>query len=153
MISDELKAIFESDEDGLLQTPAKPKKLTGTDRLERSFLEIVEFYEEHSRLPSSETREISERKLGARLDGILVNEEKLTALKHLDAHGLLDPLEAPASIDEILAEDDLGLLEDPSGILDTSTLPQPNSLTPADDIAKRVRARDFEVFEPLFKQK
>lgn len=146
-------SIFDSDDDGLLETPEKPVKLTSTDRLERSFLEIVEFYREHERVPRSDIREIAERKLGARLDGILANDEKIAALQHLDEFGLLAEPEAPASLDDLLDSDDLGLLEDESGLLDTSGLPERKAPTTADEVAKRVRAVDFDQFEPLFQQK
>lgn len=120
----DFQSIFDSDEDGLLDTPEKAPKLTNSDRLERSFLELVEFYREHERPPRSDTREIAERKLGARLDGILASEEKIAALKHLDEFGLFEAPEAPASIDDLIDGDDLGLLDDGTGILDTSDLPQ-----------------------------
>lgn len=153
MSDTDFQSIFDSDEDGLLDTPEKAPKLTSSDRLERSFLEIVEFYREHERPPRSDTREIAERKLGARLDGILSNEDKIAALKHLDAFGLLAEPEAPASLDDLLEGDDLGLLEDDSGLLDTSDLPQRKSPGASADPAQRVRAEDFEQFEPLFQQK
>lgn len=149
----DFQSIFDSDEDGLLDTPDKPPKLTSTNRLERSFLEIVEFYREHDRAPRSDTREIAERKLGARLDGILANDEKIAALAHLDEFGLLVEPEAPASLDELLDGDDLGLLDDGTGILDTSELPQRKSPDVSMDTAQRVRAEDFEAFAPLFDQK
>ncbi len=149
----DFQSIFDSDEDGLLDTPEKAPKLTSSDRLERSFLEIVEFYREHNRAPRSDTREIAERKLGARLDGILANNEKIAALAHLDEFGLLAQPEAPASLDALLDGDDLGLLEDGTGILDTSDLPQRKSPDVSMDAAQRVRADDFEAFEPLFEQK
>src|SRR5690606_17546474 len=153
MISDELKAIFEADDDGLLDTPEKPAKLTATDRLERSFVEIVEFVRNHNREPRSDTREIAERKLGARLDGIRINEEKIQALKHLDEFGLLAEPDPPASLDELLEEDDLGLLGDDNGLFDTSALPARKSPIDPDFVAKRVKAKDFEQFEPLFRRK
>lgn len=149
----DFQSIFDSDEDGLLDTPEKAPKLSSSDRLERSFLEIVEFYREHDRAPRSDTREIAERKLGARLDGILANERKIAALKHLDEFGLLEEPEAPASLDDLLDDDDLGLLDDGTGILDTSDLPQRKSPDTTVDAAQRVRAEDFEQFEPLFQQK
>lgn len=124
MISDDLQSIFDSDDSGLLDTPEKTAKLTTSDRLERSFLEIISFYREHDRIPRSDTREIAERKLGARLDGILANDEKIAALAHLDEFGLLVVPEPPQSIDELLESDDLDLLDDTSGLLDTSDLPR-----------------------------
>jgi hypothetical protein len=153
MSDTDFQSIFDSDEDGLLDTPEKAPKLTSSDRLERSFLEVVEFYREHERPPRSDTREIAERKLGARLDGIMANEDKVSALKHLDEFGLLAEPEVPASLDDLLEGDDLGLLDDDSGLLDTSDLPQRKSPEASVDAAQRVRAEDFEQFEPLFQQK
>lgn len=153
MSGTDFQSIFDSDEDGLLDTPEKAPKLTSSDRLERSFVEIVEFYREHDQAPRSDTRAIAERKLGARLDGILANEDKISALKHLDEFGLLVEPEAPASLDDLLDGDDLGLLDDDTGILDTSDLPQRKSPEVAADAAQRIRAEDFEHFEPFFQQK
>lgn len=148
-----LDALFESDVDGLLDAPEKPKKVTTSDRLERAFLEIVEYRREHGRNPSSTTREIAERKLGARLDGILANQEKIDALKHLDEFELLTEPEAPASLDELLDGDDLDLLGDETGILDVSSLPARKSPVDDFDTATRKKAPDFESFEHLFKTK
>lgn len=119
----DFQVLIDSDVDGLLDAPAKPKKVTSADRLERAFLEVLEFRRTHGRVPSSTTREIAERKLGARLDGILANEDKIAALKPLDEFGLLETPEAPASIDELMEADDFDLLGDESGLLDVSDLP------------------------------
>ncbi len=141
-------------DDELLTAPEKPKKLTSSDRLERAFLEIVEFRRTEGRLPSSQTRDIAERKLGARLDGFLANEAKAESVKHLDEFDLLEPPEAPTSIDDLLEGDDLDeLLGDDSGILDVSDLPVIKRPAAADSIAQRVKAKEFEQFEPLFKAK
>lgn len=148
-----LDALLDSDVDGLLDTPEKAVKITATDRLERSFLEVVDFRRVHGRIPDSTTREISERKLGARLDGILANDEKIAALKHLDEFGLLETPEAPASIDDLLGEDDLDLLGDDSGLLDVSDLPARKAPDEADSVAKRKKCLDFDRFEHLFKTK
>ena len=145
--------LIDSDVDGLLDLPEKPKKVTSSDRLERAFLEVVEFRRAHDRLPSSTTRQIAERKLGARLDGILAGEEKIAALKHLDEFGLLEIPEAPASINDLLDSDEFDLLGDDSGLLDVSDLPQRKAPEPPDSVAKRKKAEGFEAFEPLFKAK
>lgn len=42
-------------DDELLIAPEKPKKLTSSDRLERAFLEIVEFRRTQGRLPRPDT--------------------------------------------------------------------------------------------------
>lgn len=141
-------------DDELLAAPEKPQKLTSSDRLERAFLEIIEFRRAEGRLPSSQTREIAERKLGARLDGFLANDAKAQAVKHLDEFGLLEAPQAPASLDELLESEDLDeLLGDEAGILDVSGLPVIKRPESADSIAQRVKAKEFDQFEPLFKAK
>lgn len=141
-------------DDELLTAPEKPKKLTSSDRLERAFLEIVEFRRNEGRLPSSQTREIAERKLGARLDGFLANDAKAEVLKHLDEFGLLEAPAAPTSIDDLLESDDLDeLLGDELGILDVSDLPVVKRPDSAESVAQRVKAKEFAQFEPLFKAK
>lgn len=148
-----IEALLDADVDGLLDAPEKPKKVTANDRLERAFLEIVEFRRSHGRIPDSQTRDIAERKLGARLDGILANEEKIAALKHLDEFGLLEIPEAPTSLDDLLDGDAFDLLGDESGLLDVSDLPVRQSPTEVDSVAKRKRCDDFDQFEHLFKAK
>lgn len=145
--------LIDSDVDGLLDIAEKPKKVTSSDRLERAFLEIVEFRRTHDRIPSSTTREIAERKLGARLDGILAAEEKIALLKHLDEFGLLEPAKTPASIDDLLGSDDLDLLGDELGLLDTSDLPMRARRVAPDEVATRVKSEDFAQYEHLFVQK
>ena len=148
-----IEAILDSDLDGLLDMPEKPAKVTSADRLERAFLEVVEFRRAHGRVPSSTTRMIAERKLGARLDGILASDKKIEALKELDDFGLLETPEAPASIDDLLEGDDFDLLGDESGLMDVSELPIRRQVYDGGDIARREKAQDFEQFEPLFRQK
>lgn len=149
-----IDAILDSDVDGLLDTPEKAKKVTSADRLERAFLEIVEFRRAQGRIPDSQTRTIAERKLGARLDGILANDQKIAALKPLDDEfGLLEVPEPPASLDDLLEGDDLDLLGDESGLLDVSDLPTRKPPSEVDSVAKRKKAQDFDKFEHLFKAK
>lgn len=150
---DAFQKLLDSDVDGLLDMPEKPRKVTSSDRLERAFLEIVEFRRTHGRLPSPTTREISERKLGARLDGILADDNKIQALTHLDELGLLDVPEAPGSIDELLEHDPLDLLGDDTGILDVSSLPVRKQRFETEEVARRGPAEDFAEFAPMFQQK
>lgn len=152
VIPTSIDAILDSDVDGLLDAPEQATKITSDDRLKRGFLEICEFRRANDRIPSSTTREIAERKLGARLDGILANDEKIAALTPLDEFGLLETPEAPASLDDLLGGDDLDLLGDDSGLLDVSDLPVRRQ-TYDSNAARREKAQDFEQFEPLFKQK
>jgi hypothetical protein len=149
----DIQWLIDADIDGLLDVPEKPKKTTSVDRLERAFLEIVEFRQTHDRPPSSTTREIAERTLGARLDGILADEEKIAALKHLDEFGLLEIPEAPTSLDELLEGDDFDLLGDEGGLLDVSDLPVRQQVHDNDAAAQRTKCEDFDQFEPLFVQR
>jgi len=143
----------------LLKEPEKPKRLTATDRLERAFLEIVEFRQREGRLPSATTHEVSERKLGARLDGIRANQEKIEALRHLDIEfSLLTPQPLESIDDALVDEEFLELLDatepdsDATDIFDTSWLPTKNSRASAeDDVERRTKCEDFATFAPMFK--
>lgn len=145
--------LIDADVDGLLDAPVKAAKVTSADRLTRAFLEIVEFRRTNGRVPSSTTREIAERKLGARLDGILASEEKIAALKDLDEFGLLEVPEAPVSMDDLLEGDEFDLLGDESGLLDVSGLPVARAVGLPESVAKRKKAEDFAAFEQIFKAK
>lgn len=148
-----LDAALASDEDGLLEEPTKEHRLTTEDRLDRAFLEIAEFYRTHGRRPSSQTRNIAERRLGARLDGFLADQVRADAVADLDDFGLLTPESPPKSIDELLAHDDLDLLGGDDDIFDLTPLPS-RIVTDKDvEVAKRKQARDFSQFENLFKVK
>ncbi|MEU8073149.1 GIY-YIG nuclease family protein [Micromonospora sp. NPDC049151] len=148
-----IEAIFDSDFDGLLNASEKPTKTSSADRLERAFLEVVAFRRTHGRVPSSTTRDVAERKLGARLDGILASDYKIATLKPLDEFGLLETPDAPTSLDDLLEGGDLDLLGDEFGLLDVSDLPIRRQVHDSGDAARREKAEDFEQFEPLFKQK
>lgn len=148
-----LDAALASDEDGLLEEPTKEHRLTTEDRLDRAFLEIAEFYRTHGRRPSSQTRNIAERRLGARLDGFIADQVRADAVADLDDFGLLTPESPPKNIDELLAHDDLDLLGGDDDIFDLTPLPS-RIVTDKDvEVAKRKQARDFSQFENLFKVK
>lgn len=149
----DLESLLDSDVDGLLDAPEKPPKVSSADRLQRAFLEVVEFRRSHGRIPSSSTRDVAERKLGARLDGILANDDKITALMPFDEFGLLDVLEAPASIEDVLQGDEFDLLGDESGLLDVSDLPVRKAPEAPASVEKRKKSTDFDQFEHLFTAK
>lgn len=147
-MSDRLQRIFDNDEHDLLKINHKSKPLSPEDKLEQSFLEIVDFYAETGRIPSADTTEMSERKLGKRLRAIMLDDDKVDALKHLDEHHLLTPAPAPESIDELLDSDEFGLLDDPTGILTIRNIPK--DVKRPDQIARVRKAKDFKQYEPLF---
>lgn len=146
---DELDSL---DVDGILNQPEKPKRITSTDRLETAFIEIVEFYREHGRKPSSDTLEISERKLGARLDGFLIDDVRAEAVRHLDEFGLLQSADVAASLEEFLESGDLDFLDDSeaSAIYDLSGLPVLEKSRESFETKRRTKARDFQNFEHIF---
>lgn len=148
-----LANLFAADTDGLLDTPTKPTPVTADSRLEKGFLEIVEFYRAHGREPSSSTRNIAERKLGARLDGFRASPERADHVRPLDEFSLLETPDID-SLDDLLAEDGLDLLDSGEDIFDLSGLPeQPTGQRSVDDVAKRTKAEDFESFKPFFAAK
>lgn len=170
-LSPELIDLFESDDEGLFEAPVKPRPITSEDRLERAFIEILEFYDKHKRRPDPDTREIAERKLGARLVGILNSEEKKQHLRHLDDVGLLAEPEVPESLEELFAGSDetadgsgagsdfdflADILDEADGadgdLYDTAALPK-RSPKPSDSVAERTRVHDFEPFRQAFKEK
>lgn len=158
----ELEAILQDDPLGLLDVKPKASGVISADeRLIASFEEINDFVRQHGHEPTK-SRDISERKLYSRLQGLRENPEKAAALVAYDTFGLLPEIVIPKpkeiiTIDDVLEDDILKLLDE-----DGLTGPDPNEIftlkhvpksTPTKDfIAKRKRAKDFEKFEPLFKQ-
>lgn len=156
-IEEAFAKILAADEDGLLDEPEKPKPVTSLDRMERGFSEIVEFRREHGRNPDSDCYNISERRLGARLVGFLADSERANAVRHLDDEfHLLQPQQAPQSTEELFSGDfDLSLLDDDpesQDLFDTSELDKVEEEIGAVEIARRIKAKDFEQYKHLFQQ-
>ncbi len=149
-MSDRLRKIFESDEHDLLKITPRARVVTSDDRLVNSFLEINDFYVEHGRKPNVKTADINERKLGVRLRAIMLDDAKIEVLAPHDTNGLLKPEAPPESIGDIFSDDDFGLLDDPTGILTISNVPK--NIKKAENIARAHKAKDFEKYEPGFKE-
>jgi hypothetical protein len=149
-----LAEVFAADEDGIFDTPNKPTTLSSNERIVESFQEINDFYRTHGREPDSGVSEIDERKLGARLEGFRIDDERKKTVASLDQYGLLSEREPFDSIDQLLQDPTAAaLFGDPLGLLDLSSLPQRATRVEPEEIASRVRCDDFDKFEPLFKQK
>lgn len=148
MISDELKKLLENDDSGIFDTPDKPIAQTSDERLVNSFLEINKFVEENGRIPNPNTDNISERRLYSRLQGMCSDPDKIEALKDYDTNNLLVPTQEPSSIDEIIANDELGLLNDDTGILTIKNVPK--KIDGADYIGRQRPAKDFDKFKHKF---
>ena len=159
---EEMKVILETDPLGLLDVKPKASSAISAEQLlVNSFEEITAFVQEHGREPA-ESRDIGERKLYSRLRGLRDSPEKAEALRELDTLGLLADVTAPEpieinTIDDVLGEDALGLLGDDLGdeadVNDIFTLKNvPKSTYTTDHIALRKSCKEFDQFEPLFKQ-
>lgn len=144
--------------DPLLEPELKPVPPSSEERLVRSFAEITEFVREHGHEPSAETHNISERKLGARLAGIRINDEKVQLLADHDEMHLLTEEEPPASLDDIFASDSFNelmeeLAGDEQGLTDMSTLPSVKAPSTPESVERRHQAKDFEAYRELFPRK
>ena len=169
----ELESILENDPLGLLDIKQKKSNaITADERLIESFKEINDYMEQHGKEPSA-SREIQERRLFSRLKGLREDPEKAMALKDHDSFNLLgditvsEPPEPPdpskiKTIDDILEDDALGLLDGIGGsdLVEESDTEEdifnlkniPKTIEKPDYVAKRKQCKDFEKFEPLFKQ-
>jgi hypothetical protein len=152
-----LQEIFGSDPLGLLTPDERPERERRDDnsRLRERFAEISEFYEDNQRLPNGGGDDMREIALAARLDGIRRCPKKVDALLGLDAHNLLRAEEAPPiSLERLLAEDPLGLLdsdEEGDSIFIMSHVRPTDRLRP-DYIARRRVCKDFGMHEDAFRR-
>jgi hypothetical protein len=148
--------IFNDDDFGLLDSKAKASTVkTDEERLIDSFEEINVFIDKNGRRPSKSS--MSEYGLLAKLKNFRENEDQKKVLKPFDKHNLLGHVEMDApSIDDILEDDDLGLLE-PDKDLDIFKFkhtPRPEDRAEADFVAQRkpMKEKDFEKYEKMFLQ-
>lgn len=147
-----LREMLAEDEYGLLATRPKRTAKTRDQRLEESFVQILDFVRDHGREPDPEAAEIAEMQLGLRLQGLRANEQARMALAELDdGSGLLSEPESPASVADAIADDPLGLLSvSAEDIFELRHVPEVQSQP--DKIAKRRPCEDFERFRPLFER-
>lgn len=143
-----LRRMLEEDEDGLLDSPPKLTQMTADDRLVASFNEIVEFVMTHGRKPERNPSVIAEMKLALRLSAMLDNEDQRAALAGHDSLGLLQPPSPPSTLEEVLADDDMGLLDTESDLHTLTYVPKKQTMP--ERIARREPCLDFEDFRSLF---
>jgi len=148
--------IFNDDDFGLLDSKVKASTVkTDEERLIDSFEEINVFIDKNGREPNKSS--MSEYGLMAKLKNFRENEEQKKSLKPFDRHSLLGHVEmVKQSIDDILNDDDLGLLE-PDKDLDIFKFkhtPKPEDRAEADFVAQRkpMKEKDFEKYEKMFLQ-
>ena len=146
-----IQEIINNDPHGLLEIKLASKSITSDQRLEESFLEIVNFYKAYRKEPQ-EVNEINERKLAIRLKELKKNPEKIKLLKNLDTENLLGSAVEYKSVDDILDNDFLGILniDDYKELFDLENIKFDKNKT--DFIARRKPCSDFHKFENNFKK-
>lgn len=129
---------------------------TDEDRLIDSFEELNVFFEKNNREPVKTS--MSEYALFARLKELRTNASKKTLLKPFDRFNLLgeEIVSKVESIDDILANDDLGLLdtEGDTSIFDFVHTPKAGSRADAEYIAQRkaLSEKEFRRYDLMFKE-
>jgi len=148
-----LQKLIEDDDLGLLDIkPVQSAAQSAEERLVEKFYKISDFYRAQDREPRKNPENMQEAQLAMSLEGIRHSHESIATLKALDEFGLLEPPAAPASLDDVFADDDLGLLSEKESAADIFTLKHvPQRTEMLDFIAQREPCPDFDRFEPLFK--
>jgi hypothetical protein len=148
--------IFNDDDFGLLDSKVKTSTVkTDEERLIDSFEEINVFVDKNDREPSKSS--MSEYGLLAKLKNFRENEEQKKILKPFDRHSLLGYVEMEKqSIDDILNDDDLGLLDADKDldIFKFKHTPRPEERSEADFVAQRkpLKEKEFEKYEVMFQK-
>ena len=150
-----LDDIFNEDDDfGLLDVKPKSSNVKSEeDRLIDSFEEINSFIDKNDREPASSS--MSEYSLLARLKNFREDENSKKILKPFDRHDLLGYVELDKpTIDDILNDDDFGLLDTDSelDIFKFNHTPKPQDRAETDFVSKRapIKEKEFEKYETMF---
>lgn len=110
----ELQAILQDDPLCLLDVkPAARNNISADERLLAAFEEINAFFEKNGREPAA-SRDIQERRLYSRLQGLRDDPEKAVSLQGADRFGLLAGITLPETKPIETVED---VLDDPLGLL------------------------------------
>lgn len=152
-MEDWLKDILASDTQGLLKTKPKSSAPTADDHLIAKFKQINEFFDKNGREPQANRSNPIELMRSKSLESIRSNEQHCRALEQFDIHGLLPRFDEPKpdSIEAILADDMLGILDLPdNSIFNLKHVKK--TLETSRHVAKRKKCANFDEYEPLFKQ-
>lgn len=152
-IEKELKLIFENDTLGLLKANPISTPITSDQRLITSFEEINNFFDKHKKEPS-ETTDIIERKLFSRLNEIRKDPFKIKVLKQFDKFNLLKEIKEIKTIDDILENDYLGILDSSieEEIFKLENVSQNLKRNKTDFVARRTPCKNFVNYENKFKE-
>jgi hypothetical protein len=148
--------IFNDDDFGLLDSKAKSSSVkSDEDRLIDSLEEINAFFDKNKREPN--TSSMSEYGLMAKLKNFRENEAQKKILKPFDRHNLLGYVAMEKqTIDEILNDDDLGLLDGDKDldIFKFKHTPRPEERAEVDFVAQRkpIKEKEFAKYETMFQK-
>lgn len=148
-----LDEIFANDPFGLLNVkPANTSARNADERLLNSFEELNTFFEKNNREPKQEGG-LQERQLFSRLKALRENPTKAEMLKSHDKFGLLAyESKVINSLEDILEDDMLGLLDDDSeGLFDLKHVKSSDERASTDFVARRKPCKDFDQFEQPLK--
>lgn len=149
-----LQEIFSDDPFGLLNIKSSsPPPRNEDERLVTSFQEINDFYEKNKREPV-QGGGIQEHQLYARLKSLRESSLKSEILRMHDKYGLLNYEKVQInSLEDILNDDTLGLLQDDSeGIFEYKHITKQDERASADFVARRKPCKDFDKYETIFKE-
>jgi len=165
---DVLESIFHDDPLGLLELKAKNETIQTTDeRLLLSFQDINSFIDTNGTEPKANPTNILEFQLYARLKSLREDEQKIGLLTKHDVHHLLHVFDDVAthepesyyekpkeisSIDDILGDDALGILnDDEDGLFKFNHTPKDHIRGTTDFVARRKVCSDFTQYEEIFR--
>jgi Meiotically Up-regulated Gene 113 (MUG113) protein len=156
---------FTPEDDALLselgvEVEAKPvaSRTPREERIIAGFEDIQRFVEEHGHPPQhGEDRDIFERLYAVRLDRIRELAECRDLVAQLDHQGLLDgagsqPLKVMEAMDDDALLAELGVETGIAPITELKHVRSAADKKAAEDIARRDKCEDFEIFKPLFEQ-
>lgn len=145
----ELDKILKEDPLGLLKISIS-RPITPDQRLIDAFNEINNFIDLNGREPEEST-DINERKLFSRLSGLKKDFDKANILKEFDKHHLLENVKEIQTVEDILANDVLGIIDDdPENIFNLKNIPLKKNQT--DFVARRKPCKNFQKYENNFKK-
>ena len=153
MDKETLQKLIEDDDLGLLAIkPAQTASQSPEERLIEKFYKIADFYRLHDREPRKDPENMQEAQLAMSLEGIRSSHENIATLQALDEFKLLEPPVPPESLEDALADDDLGLLDDSESADSIFNLKHvPERIDLPEFVAQREKCEDFEEYEELFK--
>lgn len=159
--------IFSDDDFHLIEEKKKvSNSRTADERLLDSFEEIQKFVDEQGKEPEPNTNNITEFRLYSRLKSLKESPEKIEQLNSHDRNSLLglsasqvedESIEyiqkKPESLDDILDDDDINLIEDDDeGLFEFKHVPKETDRASADFVARRKPCPDFDRYDLMFQK-